>query len=92
MAPEDATDGLYDVVIMGGGYAGLCQALHLHRTIPGAKLVIVEPRTDEEIAAIVKVGESTVEMAANFMVRDLGLADYLAGTAPPKYGLNFHWP
>ena len=26
------------------------------------------------------------------MTRDLGLANYLAGTCPPKYGLNFHWP
>jgi flavin-dependent dehydrogenase len=92
MVLDHAPDPLYDVVIMGGGYAGLVQALHLHRTIPGVSMVIVEPRTDEEIAAICKVGESTVEIAANFMVRDLGLADYLAGTCPPKYGLNFHWP
>jgi flavin-dependent dehydrogenase len=77
---------------MGGGYAGLAQTLHLLRTVPGIRVVIVEPRTDEEIAAIDKIGESTVEIAANFMVRDLGLADYLAGTCPPKYGLNFHWP
>jgi len=92
MAPPNPADEVHDVVIMGGGYAGLVQALHLHRTIPGIDIAIIEPRTDEEIAEICKVGESTVEIAANFMVRDLGLADYLAGTCPPKYGLNFHWP
>lgn len=82
----------FDVVVMGGGYAGLVQALHLTRVIPEATIAIVEPRTPDEIAAIDKIGESTVEIAANFMTRDLGLANYLAGTCPPKYGLNFHWP
>lgn len=86
-----STPNRFDVVIMGGGFAGLVQALHLARTVPQASVAIVEPRTPEEIAAIDKIGESTVEIAANFMTRDLGLANYLAGTCPPKYGLNFHW-
>jgi len=76
---------------MGGGYAGLVQALHLTRVVPQASIAIIEPRTPDEIEAIHKIGESTVEIAANFMTRDLGLANYLAGTCPPKYGLNFHW-
>ena len=90
-ANQSAAVNHFDVVIMGGGYAGLVQALHLTRALPGASIAIVEPRTLEEIAAIDKIGESTVEIAANFMTRDLGLANYLAGTCPPKYGLNFHW-
>jgi len=91
-AVEHSATPRFDVVIMGGGYAGLVQALHLTRELPDASIAIVEPRTPEEIAAIDKIGESTVEIAANFMTRDLGLANYLAGTCPPKYGLNFHWP
>ncbi|MCO4770483.1 MAG: tryptophan 7-halogenase [Deltaproteobacteria bacterium] len=90
-ATELSSATRFDVVIMGGGYAGLVQALHLTRVLPKASIAIIEPRTPDEIAAIDKIGESTVEIAANFMTRDLGLANYLAGTCPPKYGLNFHW-
>jgi flavin-dependent dehydrogenase len=90
--PISSTDSQhYDVLIMGGGFAGLVQALHISRVMPEARVAIVEPRTPEQIAAIDKIGESTVEIAASFMTRDLGLANYLAGTCPPKYGLNFHW-
>lgn len=89
--PDRSSSNRFDVVIMGGGYAGLVQALHLTRVLPQASIAIVEPRTPDEIAAIDKIGESTVEIAASFMTRDLGLANYLAGTCPPKYGLNFHW-
>ena len=82
----------FDVVILGGGYAGNCQARHLLLRMPELRLAIVEPRTDDEIAEERKIGESTVEIAALHLYKELGLYEYLIENHPPKYGLNFHWP
>ena len=85
------TDNHYDVVIMGGGIGGNLQARHLIRTIPGIRVAMVDPRSDSKAATIHKIGESTVEIAAIFMSKDLGLVDYLIENHPPKCGLAFHW-
>jgi flavin-dependent dehydrogenase len=82
----------WDVVIMGGGFAGQTQARHLMRQIPGIRIAMVEPRSLDEIAEIRKIGESTVEIAATFIDRELGLYDYLVENHQPKVGLAFHWP
>ncbi|MCP4867323.1 MAG: tryptophan halogenase [Proteobacteria bacterium] len=81
----------FDVVIMGGGIGGNMQARHLLRTIPGIKVAVIDPRSDERIASVHKIGESTVEIAAIFMSQELGLVDYLLENHPPKCGLAFHW-
>ncbi len=81
----------YDVVIMGGGIGGNFQARHLLRTIPGIKVAVIDPRSDDRTATIHKIGESTVEIAAIFMSQELGLVDYLLENHPPKCGLAFHW-
>ncbi len=88
----DSAVQTWDVVIMGGGFAGQTQARHLIRQIPGIRIAMVEPRTLEEIATIHKIGESTVEIAATFLDRELGLYDYLVENHQPKVGLAFHWP
>ena len=81
-----------DVLIMGGGIGGCFQARHLLLNLPGLSVAVVEPRSLEEIEKISKIGESTVEIAGMFMVRELGLGAYLTERHLPKYGLNFHWP
>lgn len=88
----ETTNTHWDVLIVGGGFAGQCQARHLMRNIPGLTIALVEPKTEEEIASIHKIGESTVEIAATFMGRELGLYDYLIENHQPKVGLAFHWP
>jgi flavin-dependent dehydrogenase len=82
----------YDVVIMGAGFAGVCQARHLLLTIPGIKVAIVDPRSPERLEEKdLKIGESLIEIAAVFLCKELGLHDYLIEHHTPKSGLNFHW-
>ncbi len=87
----DSSSTHWDVLIVGGGFAGQCQARHLMRNVPGLKIALIEPRTVEEISQIRKIGESTVEIAATFLGRELGLYDYLIENHQPKVGLAFHW-
>ncbi|MBW4585732.1 tryptophan 7-halogenase [Aetokthonos hydrillicola Thurmond2011] len=82
----------YDVVIMGAGFAGNCQARHLLLNIPNIKVALIDPRSEERTEKDLKLGESMVEVAALFVCKELGLHDYLIENHPPKSGLNFHWP
>jgi flavin-dependent dehydrogenase len=82
----------YDVVIMGAGFAGLCQARHLQLKIPNIKIAIVDPRPENRQVKDMKIGESMVEIAALFLGKELGLYEYLIENHTPKIGLNFHWP
>jgi flavin-dependent dehydrogenase len=82
----------FDVVIMGAGMGGNWAARHLMIKIPGIRVALVEPKSDEAIAKIGKIGESSVEIAGIFMVKELGLGEYLTEHHLPKNGLNFHWP
>lgn len=82
----------YDVVIMGAGIAGICQARHLLLNIPGIKIALVDPRSENRTDRDMKVGESTVEISTLMICKELGLYDYMIENHPPKFGLNFHWP
>jgi len=82
----------YDVIIMGAGLAGLCQARHLMLKIPNIRIAMIDPRPENRTEKDLKLGESTVEVATLFFGKDLGLYEYLIENHPPKYGLNFHWP
>lgn len=81
----------YDVVIMGAGFAGLCQARHLMLNIPNIKVAMVDPLPMQRTEKDLKVGESLIEVAALFLCKELGLHDYLIENHTPKSGLNFHW-
>ncbi|MFM7278504.1 MAG: NAD(P)/FAD-dependent oxidoreductase [Microcystis aeruginosa] len=85
-------DKEYDVIIMGAGFAGLCQARHLMLKIPNIKVALVDPRPEQRTDKDLKIGESTIEIAALFLAKELGLHDYLIENHAPKQGLNFHWP
>ena len=85
-------DLVYDVVIMGAGFAGNCQTRHLLLNVPNIKIAIVDPRSPERTTKDLTVGESTVEIAATFLTKELGLYEYLIENHAPKHGLSFHWP
>jgi flavin-dependent dehydrogenase len=82
----------YDVVIMGAGFAGLCQARHLMLNIPNLKIALIDPRPEQRQEKDLKIGESTIEIAAMFLAKELGLYEYLIEEQVPKIGLNYHWP
>lgn len=79
----------YDVVILGGGLAGLTLSLQLKKHNPDIAILILERRATEAPLAAHKVGESTVELASHYLREVLELKDYLEEHELPKHGLRF---
>lgn len=75
-----------DVAILGGGLAGHLLARQLHRRLPGLRIGVFERRAGD---AAFKVGESTVEIAARYLVRQQGLTRYLYDRHLPKNGIRY---
>jgi len=67
----------HDVAIIGGGVAALTLALELRRARPTTRLLIIEPHAHPVPEITHTVGESTVEIAAQYLRDRLGLADHL---------------
>ncbi len=79
----------YDVVVLGGGLAGLCLALQLRQQVPSASVAVFERATFPAPDAAFKVGESSSEVAEWYWSRTLGLAELLADRHVRKLGLRY---
>ena len=79
----------HDVVIMGGGLAGLTLALQLKRQFPDLDVLVLERRTHPVPEAAHKVGESSVEIGAHYFSQVLGLQDHLDQAQLRKFGFRF---
>lgn len=75
----------FDIAIIGSGLAGNLLARQLRRTFPHLTVGMFEKNT----VTSYKVGESTVEIAGNYLLRKLGLSSYLYDHQLPKNGLRF---
>jgi flavin-dependent dehydrogenase len=80
-----------EVVIMGGGLAGLTLALQLRQRFPDIDILVLERKPHPLPAAAHKVGESTVEIGARYFSETLGLRQHLERDHIRKFGFRFFW-
>lgn len=85
MDPVDQAPRTVDIAILGGGLAGNLLARQLRRRLPQLSVAMFERSRETSF----KVGESTVEIATNYLLRRLGLSTYLYENQLPKNGLRF---
>src|SRR5690242_8958351 len=88
----EGTDSRYDVAILGGGLAALTLALQLKRRRPGTSIAVAMARKGLAPEAAFKVGESTVEISADYFARVCGLLDHIEKEQLHKAGLRFFFP
>ena len=79
----------HDVVITGGGLAGLTLALQLKQRFADLDILVLERRTHPVPVATHKVGESTVEIGAHYFGQVLGLKAHFEQHQLKKFGFRF---
>jgi len=78
----------HDVAIVGGGVGALTLALEMRLARPQTRILIIGPNPHPVPEVTHTVGESTVEIAAQYLRDRLGLADHLDTSQLRKMGLR----
>ena len=89
---NDQHNNKSDVVVLGGGLAGLTFALQMKQKMPNCEITVLEKRQHPVPEAAHKVGESTVEVGAHYFGEILGLKEHIREKQLPKLGLRFFFP
>jgi flavin-dependent dehydrogenase len=79
----------HDVVVLGGGLAGLTLAIQLKQRDPDIDIAVLERRAHPVAEGAFKVGESTVEIGAHYLANVLGLRAHLESEHIRKFGFRF---
>jgi flavin-dependent dehydrogenase len=82
----------YDVLIAGGGLAGLTVARQLKQELPELRIFLAEKRQHPVPEAAFKVGESSVEIGAHYFQKVLGLEPHLRSGHLEKLGIRYFFP
>ena len=84
-----STSSTHDLIVMGGGLAGLTLALQLRERLPEINVLVLERHAHPVPEACHKVGESTVEIGAHYFAAVLGLKQHLMHKQLKKFGFRF---
>jgi len=77
-----------DVIIAGGGLAGLTLARQLKNSKPELDILVIEKNTFPVPEKVAKVGESTVEIGSHYLNHTLGLKQHFSDRHLRKHGLR----
>lgn len=77
-----------DLLIIGGGLAGLSLAYQVKRAEPHLDITVLERNVFPLPEKVAKVGESTVEIGSHYLKETLGLAEQFDVRHLRKYGLR----
>lgn len=91
MELRDDKDGVFDLIICGGGLAGLCLAYQLSLSKNNFSVLVLERLNRPLPEAAFKVGESTIEPGAYYYSKTLGLEEYLMKEQLEKLGLRYFY-
>ena len=80
----------YDVVIVGGGLAGLTLARQLLMASGDLRILMLEKRASLPPEGQ-KVGEATVQVSGYYLAKTLDLEEHLLRRHFLKYNLRFYW-
>jgi flavin-dependent dehydrogenase len=85
----DTSHATHEILIVGGGLAGLTLALQLRQRFPRIDVLVLERRSHPVPLACHKVGESSVEIGAHYFEQVLGLREHLQQQQLRKFGFRF---
>lgn len=81
----------YDVIICGGGLAGLCLARQLRSKHDDLSIAVIEQIERPLPGATLKVGESSIEVGAYYFNKVMGLEEYIDENHHEKLGLRYFY-